>query len=68
MTETLSLNMGVAEWFQFFLHYLSLSLMAIGGAIAMIPDMHRFLVEQNLWLTSAQFNASVAIAQAAPGP
>ena len=66
MSETL--NMGVAEWFQFFLHYLSLSLMAIGGAIAMIPDMHRFLVDQNLWLTDAQFNASVAIAQAAPGP
>lgn len=60
--------MGVAEWTQFFFHYLSLSLMAIGGAIAMIPDMHRFLVDQNLWLTDAQFNASVAIAQAAPGP
>jgi chromate transporter len=68
MSETLSLNFGVTEWFQFFLHYLSLSLMAIGGAIAMIPDMHRFLVDQNLWLTQAQFNASVAIAQAAPGP
>ena len=68
MSETLSLNFGVTEWFQFFLHYLSLSLMAIGGAIAMIPDMHRFLVDQNLWLTDAQFNASVAIAQAAPGP
>ena len=66
MSETL--NMGVAEWSQFFLHYLSLSLMAIGGAIAMIPDMHRFLVDQNLWLTDAQFNASVALAQAAPGP
>ncbi|NQW81053.1 MAG: chromate transporter [Polaromonas sp.] len=66
MSETL--NMGVTEWTQFFLHYLSLSLMAIGGAIAMIPDMHRFLVDQNLWLTDAQFNASVAIAQAAPGP
>jgi chromate transporter len=66
MSETL--NMGVAEWTQFFLHYLSLSLLAIGGAIAMIPDMHRFLVDQNLWLTDAQFNASVAIAQAAPGP
>ncbi len=63
-----TLNMGATEWFQFFLHYLSLSLLAIGGAIAMIPDMHRFLVDQNLWLTSAQFNASVAIAQAAPGP
>jgi chromate transporter len=63
-----TLNMGMAEWTQFFLHYLSLSLLAIGGAIAMIPDMHRFLVDQNLWLTDAQFNASVAIAQAAPGP
>ena len=66
MSQTLS--MGVAEWTQFFLHYLSLSLLAIGGAIPMIPDMHRFLVDQNLWLTDAQFNASVAIAQAAPGP
>jgi chromate transporter len=68
MSETLTLNFGVAEWFQFFLHYLSLSLLAIGGAITMIPDMHRFLVDQNFWLTNAQFNASVAIAQAAPGP
>jgi len=68
MSETLTLNFGAAEWFQFFLHYLSLSLLAIGGAIAMIPDMHRFLVDQNFWLTNAQFNASVAIAQAAPGP
>ena len=68
MSETLSLNFGVTEWFQFFLHYLSLSLLAIGGAITMIPDMHRFLVDQNLWLTDAQFNASVVIAQAAPGP
>ena len=68
MNEALTLNFGAAEWFQFFLHYLSLSLLAIGGGIAMIPDMHRFLGEQNPWLTSAQFNASVAIAQAAPGP
>ncbi len=68
MSETLTLNLGMADWLQFFLHYLSLSLLAIGGAIATIPDMHRFLVDQNLWLTDAQFNASVAIAQAAPGP
>jgi chromate transporter len=68
MNESLTLSLGVTEWFQFFLHYLSLSLLAIGGAIATIPDMHRFLVDQNLWLTDAQFNASVAIAQAAPGP
>jgi chromate transporter len=30
--------------------------------------MHRFLVERQGWLTDVQFNASIAIAQAAPGP
>jgi len=68
MSESLQLNFGLAEWFSFFLHYLSLSLLAIGGAISAVPDMHRFLVDENQWLTDAQFNASVAIAQAAPGP
>ena len=68
MSETPHLILGAHEWFQFFSHYLSLSLLQIGGAIATIPDMHRFLVDQNLWLSDAQFNASVAIAQSAPGP
>jgi chromate transport protein ChrA len=40
----------------------------VGGAIATAPDMHRFLVERQGWLTDLQFNASIAIAQAAPGP
>ena len=30
--------------------------------------MHRFLVDRQAWLTDPQFNASIAIAQAAPGP
>jgi chromate transporter len=30
--------------------------------------MHRYLVERNAWLTDPQFSASIAIAQAAPGP
>ena len=56
------------DWLQLFLYHLSLSLLAVGGAISTAPDMHRFLVERNAWLTDPQFNASIAIAQAAPGP
>ena len=68
MTEPLQLVLTVQDWFSLFLHYVSLSLLAIGGAITTAPDMHRFLVDQQHWLTDAQFNASIAIAQAAPGP
>ena len=56
------------DWASLFIHYLSLSLLAIGGAISTASDMHRFLVDEQHWLTDAQFNASIAIAQAAPGP
>lgn len=62
------LTLAVQDWIALFGHYLSLSLLSIGGAISTTPDMHRFLVDQRHWLTDAQFNASVAIAQAAPGP
>ena len=68
MTEPLQLVLTVQDWFSLFLHYVSLSLLAIGGAITTAPDMHRFLVDQQHWLTDTQFNASIAIAQAAPGP
>ena len=68
MTEPIALVFGVQEWFNLFLHYLTLSLLSVGGAITTAPDMHRFLVDQQQWLTDAQFNASIAIAQAAPGP
>ena len=68
MSEPVQLVFGAQEWIALFLHYLSLSLLSIGGAITTAPDMHRFLVDQQHWLTDAQFNASIAIAQAAPGP
>ncbi len=63
-----TISLGWADWLQLFLYYMSLSLLAVGGAIATAPDMHRFLVERQTWLTDPQFNASIAIAQAAPGP
>ncbi len=66
LTALTALSAG--DWFNLFLYYLSLSLLAVGGAIATAPDMHRYLVERNAWLTDPQFNASIAIAQAAPGP
>ena len=47
---------------------LALSLMSVGGAISTLPEMHRFLVDQQRWLSNSQFNASIALAQAAPGP
>jgi chromate transporter len=68
MAEPLALVLTVQDWFSLFFHYMSLSLLAIGGAITTAPDMHRYLVDQQHWLTDAQFNASIAIAQAAPGP
>lgn len=65
MTETV---LTATDWLHLFGYYLSLSLLAVGGAIATAPEMHRFLVERQAWLTDPQFNASIAIAQAAPGP
>jgi len=62
------LTMQLSDWLALFTHYLTLSLLAVGGAITAAPDMHRFLVEQHAWLTDTQFNACIAIAQAAPGP
>ena len=49
-------------------HFLLLSMLAIGGAIATAPDMHRYVVVQQHWITDSQFTSSVALAQAAPGP
>jgi chromate transporter len=42
--------------------------LAIGGAITTAPDMHRYLVVEQRWISDAQFTASIALAQAAPGP
>jgi chromate transporter len=57
-----------ADLLGLFGHFLLLSLLAIGGAITTAPDMQRYLVLQQHWLTDAQFTTSIAIAQAAPGP
>lgn len=60
--------MSGSDWAQLLLFHLSLSLLAVGGAITLAPDLHRWLVSEQGWLTEAQFTQSMALAQAAPGP
>jgi chromate transporter len=45
-----------------------LSLFAIGGAMAVVPEMHRQAVDVSHWMSDRQFADLFAIAQAAPGP
>jgi chromate transporter len=51
-----------------FSHCLAMSMLAVGGAVAVAPELHRSLVLERGWLSEAQFSASIALAQAAPGP
>ena len=64
MTSTFS----GADWLALLAHFMSLSLLAIGGAITTAPEMHSYLVNDKAWLTDSQFTSSIALAQAAPGP
>ena len=51
-----------------FAHFLSLSIFATGGGMALASDMHRYVVDEHGYLTHTQFVNSIALAQAAPGP
>ena len=45
-----------------------MSLFAVGGANAAIPEMHRITVDVQHWMTEKQFTDMFAIAQMSPGP
>ncbi len=49
-------------------HFTLLSFLAVGGANAVVPEMHRQAVEVAGWMTDRQFADLFAIAQVAPGP
>jgi chromate transporter len=68
MNPPIHIILSLGDWAGLFSQYLLLSLMSVGGAISTTAEMHRYLVEQHHWLTPAQFNDAIAIAQAAPGP
>jgi chromate transporter len=45
-----------------------LSLFAIGGGNSAVPEMHRYAVDVQHWLTDRQFGDTFALAQLTPGP
>ncbi len=60
--------MSNAEIWDLFFKFCSLSVVAVGGALATAGDMHRYLVQEHQTMSSSQFADSVALAQIAPGP
>jgi chromate transporter len=59
---------GITTAVQLFAHFLLWSLLSVGGAIGLLPDMHRYLVAQQHWISDAQFTSALALGQATPGP
>lgn len=53
---------------QLFLEFALLSFVAFGGATALLPEMHRVVVDNHHWLNDTTFTHLYAIAQSAPGP
>ena len=49
-------------------YFALLSLFAVGGANAAIPEMHRVAVDAMHWMNERQFADMFAIAQISPGP
>lgn len=62
------MNTGVGTYLNLAWTFGVMSLLAIGGANATIPEMHRVAVDVNHWLTDSQFADMFAIAQFSPGP
>jgi chromate transporter len=49
-------------------HLAALSLVSVGGAHAVFPDVFRLVVTERGWMTGTEFATLVALSQAAPGP
>ena len=45
-----------------------LSFLTFGGVSSVVPEMQRYVVEENGWITATDFMQLFAVAQSAPGP
>jgi chromate transporter len=50
------------------LGFLGISLLSVGGGVAVLPEMQRLVVETHGWMDALGFAKRFALAQAAPGP
>jgi chromate transporter len=48
--------------------FMAISLIAVGGGIAVVPEMNRLVTDVHGWMSDARFAQLFALAQAAPGP
>ena len=64
----MSATLPASELLALFGHFLSLSLFATGGVMALASDMHRYVVDEHRYISHTQFVGSIALGQAAPGP
>ena len=60
--------MSSADLLALLSHFMLLSVLSVGGALAASPEMHRYMVEEHGWLSHQQFVDGITLAQAAPGP
>ena len=60
--------MPFSELVGVFLYLTMLSFIAIGGAPSVLPEVHRYVVEVNGWMTNIEFTQLYTLAQVAPGP
>jgi chromate transporter len=58
----------MAQAIGLFWHFLLLGCLAVGGVSTVMPDMHRYVVEELGLVTPREFADLYALAQAAPGP
>lgn len=60
--------MTATVFWQLVLGFGAISLVSVGGGIAVLPEMHRLVVDVHGWMSDADFARRFALAQAAPGP
>lgn len=60
--------MTKVNYFKLFLSFFKIGMFTLGGGYAMLPLIHREVVDKNQWMDEDTFVDGLAAAQACPGP